>query len=117
MNLLKLGFYGMVLGLVFGSFVFIVTIHLPFLLALSLYRAGVSSFGIIASVVIIELLVTASLLPICIEARDNFSVFLKEKLSLPEDLNSLNENLASSCGLLAGLTLVLESVNFMFDVV
>lgn len=116
MNLIKLGFYGMALGLVFGSFVFIVTMQIPLLLALFLYRAGVSSFGIIASVVITELLMTASSVLLCVEVRNNFSIFLKEKLELQEVSDSFNENLAKACGLLAGLTLVLQSANFMLDV-
>lgn len=116
MNLIKLGFYGLILGLVFGSFVFVVTMQIPFLVALLLHRAGISILGIIASIVLLELLVIASLLPICIEARNNFTILLKEKLDLQEDLNSLNEKLAKACGLLAGLTLVLQSANFMFSV-
>lgn len=108
MNLLKLGFYGMVLGLVFGSFVFVVAMQIPFQVALFLHQAGVSVAGIVASVVIVGLLMTASSVLLCVEVRNNFSFFIKEKLELQEDLYSLNENLAKACGLLAGLTLVLK---------
>lgn len=116
MYLLKLSFYGMVLGLIFGSFVFVVSMQIPFQVALFLHRTGISIAGIIASLVIVGFWSTASSVLLCIKVRNNFSVFLKEKLEMQEDSNSYSENLAKACGLLAGLTLVLESVNLIFNV-
>lgn len=116
MNLMKLSFYGMVLGLVFGSFVFIISVQIPLQVALFLHRAGVGISEITASVVIVGLLLTASSTLLCIKVRNNFIVYLKEKLELQEDSNNYNENLAKACGLLAGLTLVLKSAIFMFKV-
>jgi len=116
MNLLKLGFYGMILGLVFGSTILTTMIQLPFLVAHILHQASVNKIGIIAGFFIVELLATASLLWICVEIRNDFSTFLQSKLNLQEDLYSLNEKLVKACGVLAGLNLVFQ-IHLLFDVV
>ncbi len=102
MKWIKLGFYGMILGLVFGSFVFILTMQIPFSIALFLHRASVSSFGIIASVFIIELLAVASSVWVCVEMRKNFSTFLQSKLNLQEDLIAkfINDSSVNICAIL-----------------
>lgn len=109
MKWVKLGFYGTVVGLVFGSTILTTMIQLPFLVAHILHQASVNRFGIIAGFFTIQLLGTASSLWICVEIRNNFSTFLKEKLQLQEELYSLNENLVKACGVLAGLNLVFAS--------
>lgn len=114
MNLIKLGFYGMILGLVLGSTILTATIQLPFLIVHILHQASINKIGIIAGFFIVELLATASLLWICVGMSNNFSTFLKEKLRLQEDLNSVSENLVKACGVLAGLNLVFANLSYYF---
>ncbi len=116
MKWVKLGFYGTVVGLVFGSIVFTLSIRLPFLVALLLKFAGFSSLKIIASIIIIEFLAVASSTWLCMKLKNNYIILLQSKLNLQQNLDSLNENLVQACGLLAGLNLVFQ-IHLLFDVV